>query len=192
MDPSHFVVTGLASELYYTLQAMEATPSLRLPGSVFVALIVYGVLQGNYYASRLPDILATHFGGRGQPNGWQTHSAFWATETFVVSIATLIGFGVPAMLKSIPVSLINVPNKEHWFAPERRESTLAYFRATFAWFGCGLLAFLLFVNELVFRANLKTPHQLNTTAFVAALFVFMAFTALWTIRLILRFSKSSR
>jgi hypothetical protein len=109
-----------------------------------------------------------------------------------VSIATLIGFGVPAMLKSIPVSLINVPNKEHWFAPGRRESTLAYFRATFAWFGCGLLAFLLFVNELVFRANLKTPHQLNTTAFVAALVVFMAFTALWTIRLILRFSKSSR
>lgn len=171
---------------------MEATPSLRLPGSIFVALIAYGIFQGHYYASRLPDILATHFGGRGLPNGWQTHSAFWATETFVVSLATLIGFGVPAMLRAIPVSLIDVPNKEHWFAPERRESTLAYFRATFAWFACGLLAFLLFVNELVFRANLTTPRHLNTTAFVAALFAFMAFTAIWTVRLIGRFSRNPR
>jgi uncharacterized membrane protein len=171
---------------------MEATPTLRLPGSIFVALIVYGVLQGHYYASKLPDILATHFGGRGQPNGWQTHSAFWATETFVVATATLIGFGVPAMLRAIPVSLINVPNKEHWFARERRENTLAYLRVTFGWFGCGLFAFLIFVNELVFRANLKTPRQLNTTAFATALFVFLAFTAMWTVRLITRFSRTSK
>jgi uncharacterized membrane protein len=168
---------------------MEATPSLRLPSSIFGALIVYGALQGYHYAARLPDILATHFGGRGQPNGWQTHSAFWATEIFVIALATAIGFGVPAILNAIPVSLINVPNKEHWLAPERRENTIAYFRATFAWFGCGLLAFLLFVNELVFRANLTTPRQLNTTAFVAALFVFLGFTAIWTVRLISRFSK---
>jgi len=164
--------------------------STRLPGSIFVALVVYGALQGHYYASKLPDILATHFGGRGQPNGWQTHSAFWATETFVMALATLIGFGVPAILNAIPVSLINVSNKEHWFAPERRESTLAYFQMMFAWFACGLLAFLLFVNELVFRANLKSPRQLNTTAFVTALFVFLAFTAMWTVRLITRFSTA--
>jgi uncharacterized membrane protein len=164
----------------------------RLPGSVFVALIVYGAVQGHYYASKMPDILATHFGGRGQPNGWQTHSAFLVTEIFVVALATVIGFGVPALMGAIPDSLMNVPNKEHWFAPQRRESTLAYFRMTFAWFGCGLLAFLLFVNELVFRANLTTPRHLNTTAFVAALFAFLAFTAAWTIRLLTRFARPSK
>jgi len=161
----------------------------RLPGSVFVALILYGVLQGHYYASKMPDILATHFGGRGQPNGWQTHSAFLVTELFVVALATAIGFGVPALLGSIPVSLMNLPNKDHWFAPERRATTLASLRASFAWFGCGLLAFLIFVNELVFRANLESPRRLNTTAFVTALFAFLAFTAIWTIRLIRRFAR---
>src|SRR6266851_2820598 len=98
-------------------------PSMRLPGAIFSALIVYGALQGYYYASRMPDILATHFGGRGFPNGWQTHSAFLVTELFVVALATVIGFGVPALLGAIPVSLMNVPNKEYWFATERREST---------------------------------------------------------------------
>ena len=84
-------------------------------------------------------------------------------------MAALLGFGVPALIGVLPVSLVNVPNKEYWFAPERRESTLAYFRMSFAWFGCALLAFLIFVNELVFRANLETPRQLNTTAFVTGL-----------------------
>jgi uncharacterized membrane protein len=171
---------------------MEAKPSTHLPGSIFVALILYGVMQGRYYASKLPDVLATHFGGRGLPNGWQTHSAFLVTELFVVALATLVGFGVPALMGVIPVSLMNVPNKEYWFAPERRESTLAYFRMSFAWFGCALLAFLIFVNELVFRANLQTPRLLNTTAFVTALFAFLGFTAIWTIRLIQRFARRTQ
>jgi uncharacterized membrane protein len=169
---------------------MEGMPSMSLPGSVFAALIVYGALQGHYYASRMPDILATHFGGLGFPNGWQTRSAFLVTELFVVALATVIGFGVPALMGAIPVSLMNVPNKQYWFATERRESTLAYFRMSFAWFGCGLLAFLLFVNELVFRANLQSPRQLNTAAFVTALFVFLGFTAVWTLGLIRRFART--
>jgi len=164
----------------------------KLPGSVFVALILYGIFQGNFYGAKLPGVLATHFGGRGFPNGWQTHSAFFVTELFVVALATLIGFGVPALLSAIPVSLINLPNKDHWFAAERREATLSYLRAAFAWFACGLLAFLLFVNELVFRANLDTPRRLNTSAFVTALFVFLAFTAFWCIRLITHFSRSAK
>ena len=162
-----------------------------MPGSIFVALIVYGVMQGRYYGSRMPDILATHFGGRGQPNGWQTHSAFLVTELLVVALAAAIGFGVPALIGKIPVSLVNLPNKEYWFGPERRESTMAHFQASFAWFACGLLAFLLFVNELVFRANLESPRRLNTTAFVTALFAFLAFTAIWTIRLIRGFAKKT-
>ena len=171
---------------------MEATSSIRLPGSIFVALILYGAIQARFYSAKLPGIVATHFADGGRANGWQTHSAFFLTELFAVSLATLLGFGVPALLAVIPASLINVPNKEYWFAPERRESTLVYFRMSFAWFGCGLLAFLIFVNELVFRANLTTPRQLNTTAFVTALFVFLAFTGAWTVSLIRRFARSPR
>jgi hypothetical protein len=101
--------------LYYTLHTMEATPSLRLPSSIFGALIVYGALQGYHYAARLPDILATHFGGRGQPNGWQTHSAFWATETFVIALATAIGFGVPAEQGALAGA--GTPRKHYYVFP---------------------------------------------------------------------------
>jgi hypothetical protein len=169
---------------------MEGTPSTRLPGSIFVLLMLYGAMQARFYAAKMPEIVATHFGGQGTPNGWQTHWAFYFTALFAVGLATLFGFGVPSLIGVLPVSLVNVPNKEYWFAPERRESTLAYFRKSFAWFGCVLLGFLIFVNELVFRANLARPRQLNSTAFLAALFVFLGFTAAWTIGLIRQFART--
>ena len=75
---------------------------------------------------------------------------------------------------------------------DRREdipNLAEYFRAQFAWFGCALLAFLLVVNELVFRANRTSPRQLSDTAFAAALVIFLAFSGVWTIRMILHFSR---
>jgi bacteriorhodopsin len=75
-------------------------------------------------------------------------------------------------------------------APERRENTLAYIQVWSAWFGCGLLVFLLFVMELVFRANLRTPAQLDNAAFIPALLAFVAFGTMLVLRLILHFSRT--
>jgi hypothetical protein len=90
----------------------------------------------------------------------------------------------------MPVSVINLPHKEFWLSPERRDDTLSYIRVWSAWIGCALLAFLLFVMELVLRANLHTPPQLNTAAFVPAILSFIAFVAISIIRLILHFSRA--
>jgi hypothetical protein len=139
----------------------------------------------------MPQTVASHFRSGGLPNGWQSQIGFFATELGVVVLATVMAFGLPRILGIVPVSLINVQNKEYWFGPAQLENTLFFFKVQFAWFGCALLAFLLFVNELVFRANLASPHRLNTTAFVAAMAVFLTFVVVWTVRLILHFSKTN-
>jgi hypothetical protein len=90
----------------------------------------------------------------------------------------------------MPVSVINLPHKEFWLSPEWRDDTLSYIRVWSAWIGCALLAFLLFVMELVLRANLHTPPQLNTAAFVPAILSFIALVAISIIRLILHFSRA--
>ena len=141
----------------------------RLPRSIFLVLALVGAMQYFYYAPRLPEIVASHFGISGVVNGWQTKAAFFAVELAMILLASVISFGVPRLIEAMPVSLINLPHKEFWLGPERREDTLSYIRAWSVWFGCGLLAFLLFVMELVFRANLHTPPQFNNAAFVPAL-----------------------
>lgn len=162
----------------------------RLPHSIFFTLVALGAVQLFYYAPRIPEILGSHFARGGFVNGWQTKAAFFSTELAMIVLATVVAFGIPRIIAAVPVSLINLPHKEYWLAPERRENTLAYIRVWSAWFGCGLLAFLLFVMELAFRANLHTPPQLNNAAFVPALLAFVAFDTMLVLRLILHFART--
>jgi len=162
----------------------------RLPNSIFVLLIVVAAVQLNYYAQRLPDIVGSHFGTSGLASAWQTKAAFLGVEVIIIVLATVISFGVPRLITAMPASAINLPNKEFWLSPQRREDTISFLRSQMAWFGCALLAFLLFVMELVFRANLRTPPRLNNAAFVPALLAFLAFSTIWTIRLVFHFSRT--
>ncbi len=152
-------------------------PNTRLPNSIFFVLVLVAAMQSAYYAPRIPEILGSHFGKSGIASAWQTRVAFFTTELIVIVMATLVSFGVPRLIAAMP-------------APERREETFAFLRAQIAWLGCVLLAFLLFVMELVFRANLHTPPQLNTAVFVPALLAFLAFSTTWTIRLIFHFYRT--
>jgi uncharacterized membrane protein len=165
------------------------TTSERLPNSVFVVLLVYMGLQARFEYDKLPEFVANHFVAGGRANGWQAKSQGAFAELIAVGMAALIAFGVPRLIAVVPVSMLNLPNKEYWFASERLESTLAYFRAWFAWMGSALLLFLIVVYELVFRANQVTPPTLNTRAFVTALFAFLGFTLVWVMRMIVHFSR---
>ena len=168
---------------------MEDRSKTRLPNSIFFFLVLVGAVQAYSYAARMPQPIASHFGGGGMVNGWQSRVAFFCTELGVMVLASVIAFGLPRIMGAMPLSLINVPNKEYWFGPGKRADTLVFFNVQFAWFGCALLAFLLFVNELVFRANLTYPHRLTTNAFVTAMAIFLTFVVVWIVRLILRFSR---
>ena len=164
----------------------------RLPNSVFLVLALVGVWQYAYYAPRLPEVMASHFAGNGAVNGWQSKAAFFGVELVVVVLAAVVGFGIPRILGAMPVSLINLPNKEFWFSAERRDETLSYMRSSAAWFGCALLGFLLFVMELAFRANLQTPPRFDNAAFLPALLAFIGFDTIVLLRMILHFSNSQK
>lgn len=165
-------------------------PNTRLPTSVFFALGLLAAVQYAYYAPRLPEIIGSHFNRGGAVNALQTKAAFFTTEILMVVLAAAIGFGVPRIIAAMPASMVNLPNKNFWLAPDRREETFAYLQMHMAWFSCALLAFLLYVMQLVFRANLQQPPQLDNASFIAALVAFLLFVAVSTIRLVTHFAKS--
>lgn len=172
-----------------TMRAREKR-KVRLPQAIFVLLVFLGFLQARNFAQAMPGVMATHFGASGAPNGWQTKGQFFFLEIVLLAVCLLIGFGVPYIMSKAPPSLINLPNKDFWLAPVRREHTLAVFRIQMAWFACALLTFLIVVNQLVFNANQSVPHQLNGPQFTIAMVSFLGFVAIWTIRLISYFSKT--
>jgi uncharacterized membrane protein len=162
---------------------------VRVPQAVFLLLVFLGFLQARNFANGVPRVMATHFGASGSANGWQTKGQFFVVEIVMLAVCLLIGFGVPAIIAVAPPSLVNLPNKEFWLAPIRRDHTLAVFRMQLAWFACALLTFLIVVNQLVFNANQSAPRHLNGPQFTLALAAFLGFVAIWTIRLISYFSK---
>jgi uncharacterized membrane protein len=161
----------------------------HLPNAVFGLLVLAAAIQSWIYYPRLADPVASHFGGRGIPNGWQSKPVFFAFYFGAFLLAAGIGFGVPKLIAAVPVSLLNLQNKEYWMAPERRAETLAYFENAFAWFACAT-AFLEFTAfELALRANLEPAHKFASGLFIVVLVSFLFFVAAWIARLILHFSR---
>ena len=161
----------------------------RLPNSVFLALVCVAAIQAVYYDHRLPPVLGSHFVKDGSVNAWQTHAQFFTLELIVIALSAFVAFAVPRTFSLLPPHLINLPNKDYWLAPERRDQTFAYLQSQMAWFGCALLAFLLFTMELVFRANLQTPPRLNSTALSVALIIFLTVAAFLVIHMIRSFYR---
>ena len=62
---------------------------------------------------------------------------------------------LPWMIGKMPERLINMPNKDYWFADERRAETMDIIQHFFEWFSAALLALFIGINQLVFRANLN-------------------------------------
>lgn len=102
----------------------------------------------------LPLRMATHFDLAGQANGFQERSGFvWTSALVSLSMLALFA-ALPWLLKLVPDRLINLPNKEYWLAPERRDETMARINALSDWLGCATVALLAGVFELIVRANL--------------------------------------
>ena len=103
--------------------------------AVFVILCVICLAHAFYYYPRLPDQVAHHFGASGRPDafGSKMHFLILYIVTIAITAAMFLGFGLA--LPKIPNSLINLPNKDYWLAPERRRQTLDYILPQMLWFG---------------------------------------------------------
>ena len=172
-----------------TTMRVRERRKVRVPQAVFLLLVFLGFLQARNFAAAMPGVMATHFGASGSANGWQTKGQFFIVELIMLGVCLLIGFGIPFIISKAPPSLINLPNKEFWLAPVRRDHTISVMRMQMAWFACALLTFLIVVNQLVFNANQSVPRHLNGPQFTMALAAFLGFTAIWTLRLISKFSN---
>jgi uncharacterized membrane protein len=159
-----------------------------IPKQLFWAIAAVAIAQAVYAFPLMPGRMASHFGPSGMPNGWMTKSQFFAVYAFSLLPAFVLEFWLPRKLRRTDGDKLNLPNKEYWLAPERRDSTFAYLEAFFAWYGCAFLLLIVFVMGLAMRANLNPSPRLPTGPTVTALIVFVAFTVAAIVAMLRRFS----
>src|SRR5215471_2062897 len=113
-----------------------------------------GLLEWMHVYPQLPVRMASHFDPYGRPNGSLPKETFFLVMAFAVVMTGAIGFLLPIAVAAAPAELINLPRKDYWLGPERREETLRFLRARLEWFACGVLFVLLYATSQAINANL--------------------------------------
>ncbi|MBI3856469.1 MAG: DUF1648 domain-containing protein [Planctomycetes bacterium] len=160
--------------------------------SLLILALLYAAAIGQlaWYAPRMPAVMATHYDGAGTPNGWMTRAGALGFHLTILGVSAL-AFALPMLLLRLAPSLINLPNRQYWLAPDRRAATTATLQSLFSAMGCGMVLFLIAVTALNFHANLNPPARLSSPLLVALIFGFLLYVGGWTVAFYRRFRRPS-
>jgi uncharacterized membrane protein len=148
--------------------------------AVLVALMALAIGFVTTTTPNLPTVVASHFNASGVSNGFMDRQSYLISMLAVIiclpglMVLTAMGFS------KIPASMINIPHREHWLAPERLALTLQVLQTFMTVLACAILIFLSFIHWLVVLANqLQTPAMTGNNIY-AGLLVFLTFIGVWS------------
>lgn len=124
----------------------------------------------------LPDPVATRFDGAGAVNAWMSHLGVVLMQVLVLGFTAAVLFGVTSL---VPPHLINVRNRDYWFAPERVAQGMAKLRAWMCWFQAGFFGFFIGQNALIAHAHAHHPPRLPGGALLTMLGGTLVALGLW-------------
>lgn len=156
---------------------------------LYVCLIVIAVVQAAYYHPRLPDTVASRFGFSGEPVGYMSKGSMVASQVGVVVFVAALFLAVDFIMPRVPDSLVSLPNKDYWLAPERRAQTHAAISSSMLWIGCATIVFMLGAFQTGIRANLSEGGTLRTDVFWVLFAVYVVFVFAWMIWFFRRFVR---
>ncbi|MEZ5428051.1 MAG: DUF1648 domain-containing protein [Pyrinomonadaceae bacterium] len=159
---------------------------MRTARIIIFFLIGVLVAQCVYYYPNLPEKMASHFNAAGEPNGWMSKNVFFIFEAGLLLLILAEFTLIPFLIRRSPAKMINLPNKDYWLAPERRDEAFAVIGNYFDWFSVLLAALFIAVNQLVFQANLAREN-ISPLAIWVVLCGFLAFVIFWLVKFVRRF-----
>ncbi len=157
----------------------------------FVALLAVLAAFVVVTSRGLPVVVASHFGPGGLPNGFMPRSAYTIIMLVLVVVPPLLLGILPSSLARRGGSKLNIPNRAHWLAPERREATTAYLSLQGKVFAALVALFLAYAHWLVVKANASAPVVLPQVPFYVGLGAFLVIVVLWVASLYAHFGRSA-
>jgi uncharacterized membrane protein len=165
--------------------------------AILLPLVVFFLLGGAFVADvllttpQLPARLATHFGVDGKPDGWMTreeHVRFLLTLGLGSALFLLL---VSEIITRLGGWGLNIPRRDYWLAPERRDQTLTTVQAKLIWGACLFILFFVGINHIILRANAGASAQLPGGELIWLVATFLGATIVWTVLLIRPFYRTS-
>lgn len=143
--------------------------------------------QDAYEFGRLPAVVPSHFGASGAPNAWMPRAGFVGLYAFVVLFLAIALTLSIRRAKALPNSSLNLPHKDYWLAPERRQATLSAIEAQMFVFGAATFVLLFDVFGQAFRVGLGLAAKLDHPGLSLGLYT--AFIVVWMTVFVRRFRR---
>ncbi len=159
----------------------------HLPPALFLLAVLAAAAFVVATTPALPPRVATHFGPAGLADGWMTRDGYRLFMLFLIVVLPLGIVAAVGLLPRVRPGWINIPNRKHWLAPERRGETVSYMLAHACWLGVLMEALIAALHYALLAANAQSPPRLSTPLFVALLVGFLAGLGLWIAALYRRF-----
>ena len=165
-------------------------PEYTMTGSrltLWLSLIL-ALVQGAVYYAQLPDVVASHFDAAGQGGRLDGEAGVRGDGPGDPRRHLPLFLGVGAI--RWPDQMVNLPHKEYWLAPQRREATWGQVRRYLDLLGAATLAFLLVVQQGVIEANLDAAsRRLPADTFWWSFATYLAVVALLVAAMVRRFLR---
>lgn len=165
-----------------------ASKTRSAPVLLLAVLSGLSIVQHAWYWPQLPETVASHFGPNGQPDGWMSRASATTMMCGVQIGLPLFLVTIGALTGRLPNHMINMPHRDYWLHPDRRDQSLAWMSRMLQWIALFSFAFLAFLAHLTFLANTR-GGALDMTSFLSALALYLAAVliiagrSLWRFRL---------
>lgn len=160
---------------------------LLLLGFLYLGFIGYVV--GSF--DQLPERVATHFDAHGQPNGWMSRTGCVAFSLILGVVFPLTAVAVSWVVGRLPDQRLNLPHRDYWLSPERRDATHTYLQRHALGFACIGVGFVAGIHALIVQANRPGTTGLSLPWMLAVIGGFLVAIGVWGCTLIRRFVKVS-
>ena len=157
--------------------------SVRTAWYLFATTLAVAVAHMVWAQGVLTEHMASHFGVRGEADGSSGRVGFLVSYAVVMAVMAGTFGGFSLLLPRLPDSVINIPRREYWLAPERRDATHRHFTAWYLMMGMATNLFLIVTHHLVVQANIGLAEPRLNGVFWLAFAAYMLFVVVWTVRL---------
>ena len=158
---------------------------MRYARIFFIVVLLFCIFEAVRLWFLSPDVMAAHFDMQGNPDRFVPKLVFFGYQARTVLVVIILGLVMQVLPMILPVQWINMPNREYWYSPERREATVdrlsSFAAALFALILLGIQA----AFELAVSANLHEPIVFAAQMMIPVmigLFVLSFMMLFWLVR----------
>jgi hypothetical protein len=159
---------------------------------VLILLVAHNAGLIGYYYPILPARVGLYEfdegGPSAEPTVWMAKGWFATLLVAAFVLIPLVMMAVEWLCAKLCKQSINIPNRDYWFAPERRADTEARMFSAMLWLANAAELLTTAVLLIVFRTTMGHPEVLRRTPFYL-LACFLTFVAAWIIYHYARFKR---